>query len=218
MYVEPPVCHLIVYATPVTRRMLQFNRLDYYAIPPLPAGFSVPTWLKVELGIFTGRLYFEWNEYDEIMAYLGTPTSTTNEDGETQAIASKAFATQPLTFLHDWLAVRRKGQDFEHTPMGFVATGKPLSASHSFFSSINTEKELGSHPTASVSAYIKEDDDESDDGDDHVKDHMFRQGDDANGDDVFHDAEEELYDGEDNTFFAGPAYAREDEDAEAGKQ
>lgn len=35
--------------------------------------------------------------------------------------------------MHEWLAVRRKDQDFEHTPMGFVTTSKPLTSDHPFF-------------------------------------------------------------------------------------
>jgi hypothetical protein len=35
--------------------------------------------------------------------------------------------------VHEWLSLRRKGQDFEHTPMGFVTTGKPLTENHPFF-------------------------------------------------------------------------------------
>lgn len=31
--------YLISYSAPVTRRMLHFNKLDYYATPPLPADF-----------------------------------------------------------------------------------------------------------------------------------------------------------------------------------
>ena len=35
--------------------------------------------------------------------------------------------------MHEWIALRRKGQDFEHTPMGFVTTGKSLTENHPFF-------------------------------------------------------------------------------------
>jgi hypothetical protein len=51
--------------------MLHFNRLDYYAMPALPAGFQVPVWLRVEIGLFAGRLYFEWDEYYQLLEYLG---------------------------------------------------------------------------------------------------------------------------------------------------
>jgi hypothetical protein len=118
---EEPVCHLITYSAPITRHMLQFNDLDYYAVPPLPSTFKAPTWLKVELGIFAGRLYFGWDEYAEIMSYLGVQAPT-EEEGSEQPACRVSFAEKPVAFLHEWLAVRRKGQDFEHTPMGFITT------------------------------------------------------------------------------------------------
>jgi hypothetical protein len=34
--VQNPVTHLLTYAAPVTRKMLQFNDLKYYAVPNLP--------------------------------------------------------------------------------------------------------------------------------------------------------------------------------------
>ncbi|KAF2634183.1 hypothetical protein P280DRAFT_474819 [Massarina eburnea CBS 473.64] len=114
--------------------MLHFNNLDYYAIPSLPTNFKAPTWLKIELGIFSGRLYFEWDEYDEMLQYFGAPPSA-SLNKSAQPIERKTFAKKPLTFLHEWLAIRRKGQDFEHTPMGFITTGKPLTQNHPFFSS-----------------------------------------------------------------------------------
>ncbi len=54
--------HLVVYAAPITRKMQQFNELQYFSVPPLPRTWSAPGWLKVELGIFAGRLYFGWDE------------------------------------------------------------------------------------------------------------------------------------------------------------
>ncbi|EFQ90317.1 hypothetical protein PTT_13180 [Pyrenophora teres f. teres 0-1] len=123
----PGSVHLIVYAAPVTRRMLQFNQLSYHATPPLPVAFQAPVWLRVELGLFAGRLYMEWDEYYELLAYLGL------DQNLSQHPERPAFANKPLTFLHEWIALRRKGQDFEHTPMGFVTTGKPLTENHPFF-------------------------------------------------------------------------------------
>ncbi|KAL6705011.1 hypothetical protein ACN47E_007414 [Coniothyrium glycines] len=117
--------YLIVYAAPVARRMLQFNRLTYHSTPPLPADLQAPVWLRVELGIFSGRLFFEWDEYHELLRYAGLRPDLTEQ--------AHPFATKPLTFLHGWLDVLRKGQDFEHTPMGFVTSGKPLTENHPFF-------------------------------------------------------------------------------------
>ncbi|KAL8419176.1 hypothetical protein RB594_002398 [Gaeumannomyces avenae] len=152
---------ILTYAAPVTRKMLHFNRLDYYAIPDLPEKWKAPPWLTVELGIFAGRLYFEWDEYHVLCQLVGLdPSSNSQEDWEddgdgdededgrativqTDGVTSDThqegksksavIATKPLVFLQDWLALRRRGQDFVHTPMGHVTQSKPLHAEHSFF-------------------------------------------------------------------------------------
>ncbi|KAH7021746.1 hypothetical protein B0J12DRAFT_773782 [Macrophomina phaseolina] len=152
--------NLLTYAAPVTRKMLHFNDLNYYAIPPMPAGWNAPTWLTIELGLFAGRLYFDFDEYSDMAKYLGLhedgkksledrenspiPPTEIHEGDEAiedvphaqdEAASSQAFGftTKPLTFLQEWLAVRRKGQDFTHTPMGYVCQSKPLTANHPFF-------------------------------------------------------------------------------------
>lgn len=208
--VDKTACHLIVYNAPITRRMLQFNDLNYYAIPPLPEGFKAPMWLKVELGIFAGRLYFDWNEYEHLSSYLGSHgPDEHDDDNDTPRPPKEAFATKPLAFLHDWLAVRRKGQDFEHTPMGFVTTGKPLSASHPFFAAMSAEETSSDKILQPSSAHTApaHDDEESDDDEDHAKEHMFQQNEEGeHGEaEVFHDAEEDWSETE-NTFLDGKDY------------
>jgi hypothetical protein len=84
--------HLIVYAAPVTRRMLQFNRLDFHTTPPLPDGYQLPVWLRVELGIFSGRLYFEWDEYYELLGYLGLNKDLSRDENK------HSLAKKPLIF------------------------------------------------------------------------------------------------------------------------
>jgi hypothetical protein len=220
-YFDEPMCHLIVYSAPITRRMLQFNNLDYYAIPPLPRNFKAPTWLKVELGIFAGRLYFEWDEYDEILSYLGTHVPQEAGDGSAQSACKGAFATKPLAFLHEWLAVRRKGQDFEHTPMGFITTGKPLFADHPFFSTATKDKDSDANVQCTVGRMVQDDDDdESDDGEDHAKEHLFQHDEDDDGHEVFHDAEEGFgeFDEKGNTFFDGGAYVHAEEEPNSETQ
>jgi hypothetical protein len=157
---KEPVTHLLAYAAPVTRKMLHFNNLTYYAIPALPIGWRPPIWLTTELGIFAGRLYFDFDEYSDLRKYLGfretgVKTLDTTEDamsrtelhgqdreaGEipdeqdtnTGALQVQSFTAKPLTFLQEWLAIRRKGQNFTHTPMGYVCHGKPLTENHPFF-------------------------------------------------------------------------------------
>jgi hypothetical protein len=74
--------HLIVYSAPTTKKMLHFNNLTFHATPPLPPGFQAPIWLKVQLGIIAGRLYFEWNEYKELRIFLGLADEDEPDDLE----------------------------------------------------------------------------------------------------------------------------------------
>lgn len=154
--------YLLTYAAPITRKMLQFNDLTYYSVPPLPKEWIAPKWLRVELGVFAGRLYFEWSEYkhmcellgiqegvvknedlDVVMAMDGAGDEVVPEGGlratPTVQVDEIKFASRPLTFMQEWLAVRRRGQDFAHSPMGFVSQGKPLQSEHPFFN--QTEQE-----------------------------------------------------------------------------
>ncbi len=165
--------------------MLHFNDLTYYGVPSLPAGWKAPAWLTVAIGIFAGRLYFDFEEYAELRRFLGlldaeegpvdtletsagtesgflptvasepdaspgeseTPDSEqveTDQDGDEKRsnddqVASaprqvqRRFSARPMTFLQEWLALRRRGQDFAHTPMGYMCQGKALTAGHPFF-------------------------------------------------------------------------------------
>ncbi|KAI9765237.1 MAG: hypothetical protein M1840_007729 [Geoglossum simile] len=187
---ETPVTHLLTYATPVTRKMLHFNDLKYYSIPSLPTGWQAPTWLTIELGIFAGRLYFEFKEYNDLREYLGfrefttgAPATTENalaltehnstgeaaenviEETETDTNRqTQSFTKKPLTFLQEWLAVRRKGQDFVHTPMGYVCHGKPLAASHPFFSRLENYGSISARGTTKTrSGDLASDEEDCDD-------------------------------------------------------
>ncbi|KAI2635599.1 hypothetical protein GGS26DRAFT_505776 [Hypomontagnella submonticulosa] len=179
--------HILTYAAPVTRRMIHFNKLNFYAMPPLPANWQASQWLTTELGFFAGRLYFDWSEYSSICELLGIDASsagineldsseieTTDQqtssitDSQTEATSdelkgsqnptgdSKLAATQassqkpksvnavlthkPYTFTREYLAARRYGQDFTHTPMGFVCNGKPLNKDSKFFRQADTTR------------------------------------------------------------------------------
>ncbi|EEP77434.1 predicted protein [Uncinocarpus reesii 1704] len=153
--------HLVTYAAPITRKMLHFNDLNYYALPALPNGWKPPKWLTIQLGILSGRVYFEFDDYEELCQYLGiheaigdvddsleasdSPTSPIVPNGDHGAgslendIGSKgatSFTGKPLAFLQDWLSLKRRGQEFTHTPMGYVCQGKPLHKDHPFFSKL----------------------------------------------------------------------------------
>jgi hypothetical protein len=182
-----PKVRLMTYASPVTKRMMAFNDLVFFSMPPLPSGWVAPQWLKTELGLLAGRLYFQWHEYESLCKFLGVVEDEKNieslpfdsddeedmpasedeldnkEDGQQagktipsprgkkQAITT-SFSPRPLTFLQEWLAIRRHGQDFIHTPMGFITQGKVLHASHPFFG----KGIVTSEPTAQIEAVSAE--------------------------------------------------------------
>ena len=145
--------HLLTYAAPVTRKMLQFNDLKYYAVPALPADWNAPTWLKIELGLLAGRLYFPHDEYALLHKYFGIKGNVAVNDGdaamsedaqESEVVlqqAAPAFGGKAIGFLMEWLAVRRKGQDFTQTPMGFLCQGRKMGKSHPFFAQEGVEVE-----------------------------------------------------------------------------
>ncbi|OTA99967.1 hypothetical protein M426DRAFT_324705 [Hypoxylon sp. CI-4A] len=177
---ETSPTRLLTYAAPVTRRMMHFNKLNFYSIPPLPYYWQPPEWLTTELGFFAGRLYFEWSEYNSICRMLGidmsapamgeldsSETDTTEQEtsstpesstditshspwGSDEAVNTtkkharvfghklSGLTSKPYTFTQEYLAVRRSGQDFTHTPMGFLCSGKPLSQDSPFFRSAET--------------------------------------------------------------------------------
>jgi hypothetical protein len=139
--------HLLSYAAPVTRKMLHFNNLAYYAIPALPNDYKVPGWLPIEVGFFAGRIYFEWHEYEGILSFLGLkPAASPDSSGSDTTLVEGAndgqphytFTKKPLAFLQDWISARRKMQDWSASPMGFIVAGKKLYANHPFFTTVSS--------------------------------------------------------------------------------
>ncbi|OCK76192.1 hypothetical protein K432DRAFT_428888 [Lepidopterella palustris CBS 459.81] len=125
--------HLITYAAPVTKNMLHFNGLLYYVLPRLPVSYTVPDWLSVELGIFAGRLYINFPECAPVAKYLQIADETGAEAPQNNSDKVGVFTKDPVSFLLDWLTLRRMGQDILHTPMGYVCQGRLLHKSHPFF-------------------------------------------------------------------------------------
>ena len=176
---------LLAYNAPVTRKMRHFNSLQYYALPSLPKDWAVPKWLPIELGIFAGFLYFDYSEYTSLLQYLGLQTNISKvveegiddlspqdnnivDTGEKTAKANytqehRAIACKPLSFLQEWLAIRRKGQDFAQTPMGFVCQGKPLAETHPFFTRLEKDGERQTRAVRVGSIGVRGTNDEEDD-------------------------------------------------------
>jgi hypothetical protein len=93
-------------------------------MPPLQNNHIIPQSLTIELGIFAGRLYMEYEECAPLVKYID------NADIRRQSDARK---TETINFILEWLSLRRKGQDITHTPLGFVCQGRPLGIKHAFF-------------------------------------------------------------------------------------
>ena len=157
--------------------MLQFNDLNYYAVPHLPPDWSAPVWLRNQVGLFAGRLYLPFEELEYLRELLGLQndvaintqadlaveidelqmeSSGSSDDNQTfvqdegqaaqysdhetkEARAAKLKTTRMLTFVHAWLGTRGRGQDFTHTPMGYICARKPLTADHPFFCALDNE-------------------------------------------------------------------------------
>ncbi|KAK1509356.1 uncharacterized protein CCOS01_15450 [Colletotrichum costaricense] len=173
--------NLITYAAPVTRKMLHFSDLNFFSVPSLPLGWKAPDWLKIELGIYGGRLYFEWAEYDQLCEFLGIDQSlplleyldqegSDSDSADTQSgekhkvhVSANGLTARPLSFVQEWLAARRRGQDFMSTPMGFIAQGKTLQEDHPFFRQVVIENR-----DKLFAPIQSKGDDEEDNGDHHV--------------------------------------------------
>ncbi|KAI4253663.1 MAG: hypothetical protein L6R42_007489, partial [Xanthoria sp. 1 TBL-2021] len=134
---SPSVTHLISYAAPITKAMVMFDDLDFFAIPQLPPNWRAPESLVRDLGIFAGRTYFDYDkQHSAVCEVLGLPVPIpctadldrempfSKSDDEDKPI--EAFSPSPLLFTQEWLAVRRKGQDFSQTMMGELCQGRRL--------------------------------------------------------------------------------------------
>lgn len=141
--------HLITYSAPITKKMLHFSGLTYYALPRLPDNYVAPHWLSIELGIFAGRLYMDFVECAPLTAYLQL-AGKTDERKAPKANGDQPtspFVSNPISFLLEWLALRRKGQDIMHTPVGYICHGRPLHKSHPFFAVRSTDAEQAVGPS-----------------------------------------------------------------------
>ena len=142
---RPPSTYLITYAAPVTRAMLVFDTLRLYTVPSLPASWRAPIWLVRDLGIFAGRLYFDFDEQSHATYQaLGLPPPTSTSEnlpieptemdlwnelpfGDPRPeVEEGPFSENPLLFMQEWLAIRRKGQDFSQSMVGELIRGRRL--------------------------------------------------------------------------------------------
>lgn len=132
-----PLVWLLGYTAAVTKSMQSFNCLSYLTVPSWPSHLQVPVWLGIEVGIFSGRLYFEFAEYEPLLAWLAALRDSTG--GKTE---------EPLQFLQEWLTFRRRTEDILYTPAGFVCQGQHLHEGHFFFAS------MGANATTAAPAAV----------------------------------------------------------------
>lgn len=160
--------HLLLYAAPVTRKMLQFDALTYYASPNLPFMWKPPTWLPFELAILSGRLYFNFSDYEALLQSINAAEQ--DEDRPSSSSDDQASAKNVLAFLNEWLAIRRQGQDITHTPMGYVCQGRKLRSDHPFFVQRSEQVDLASGFIASYQTGVnEEEEDDFFDDDDEIE-------------------------------------------------
>lgn len=129
--------------------MAGFNTLKYLTIPAMPTEMTLPRWLGIEIGILAGRLYFDWDEYQPLMAWLGLHNESTDGPGEGCGLGIR----NPRKFLTEWLTHCRHTHDITHTPMGYICQRRQLKMNHSFFQcSVARDpdtKHIASHQRAS---------------------------------------------------------------------
>ncbi|KAI1080316.1 hypothetical protein F5B20DRAFT_589398 [Whalleya microplaca] len=109
----------------------------------------------LDINVFAPMVEFESSETESTdrrtASAIESGTEATSEPSKSEGTAKPAvpppfraqttgLTPKPYTFTQEYLAVRHRGQDFSHTPMGFVCTGKPLNQDHPFFRRTETTR------------------------------------------------------------------------------
>jgi hypothetical protein len=152
---QTPLVWLLSYTAPVAKSMQVFNSLTYFAVPAWPSKRKLPTWLGIEVGFLSGRLYFEFFEYEALLVWLGRLL-----DGKKQ----HASGHEPFQLLQEWVTYRRQTDDILYTPVGFVCQRQRLHEGHFFFRS--HERKPAGLPNVSLDEARPEETDEDDGVDD----------------------------------------------------
>ena len=110
-----------------------------------------------DLGIFAGRLYFDFDEqYGATCATMGLSSL----DKNAAAWTSEPFSMSPLLFMQEWLAIRRRGQDFSQTMMGQMCRGRKLEREDALVDSENVI-----YDSATSGEMVEDENVDDDDGD-----------------------------------------------------
>lgn len=132
----------------------------------------MPDDLIAEIGIFAGRLY---SEHDEVVTLLDYVARTKFHND------SQASKTRTLNFVYEWITRRRKGQDFGHTPIGYICSGRILAQDHPFFGTSTKERGAVAVLQQSVNHLGLDGAGEMEDDDDDEEDIVEMDGEDVHG-------------------------------------
>ncbi|KAL8731663.1 MAG: hypothetical protein Q9166_003242 [cf. Caloplaca sp. 2 TL-2023] len=105
---------LVIYEPRVTRAMSSIGSSSQHPLPGASGAWNnLSTIIRQELHLFAGQLYFStFEEYEHVVKALAAGPGS-----ETAA---------PLSFIREWIGIRRKGQNYLQTHIGQVASGRVL--------------------------------------------------------------------------------------------
>ncbi|KAH9056705.1 hypothetical protein EDB87DRAFT_1793974 [Lactarius vividus] len=130
---------LHIYAPRVTASMRSFSDLAFYTIPDSPTNeWTAPPYLRIELNLFAGQLYFDSKEqYQRVCALLALhmahPGAKRVEvDGFVPPAyrtgEKSPFSVSVISMFKKLTGLRRKGMGFGGTDLGRVLDARPLSS------------------------------------------------------------------------------------------
>ena len=144
---------LHIYAPRVTASMRSFSDLAFYTIPASESPvreWTAPAYLRIELNLFAGQLYFDSKEqYQRVCALLALHMAHPGAkyvqvDGfvrpEYRTGESSPFSMSAISMFKKLTGLRRKGMGFGGTDFGRVLDARPLSSE---FESWDTGKNEG---------------------------------------------------------------------------
>lgn len=131
--------HMHMYSPRVAKTTPIFDQLNFHCIPSTFPGDSNLTDLLMQVNIFAGQLYpTSWADFNRLCDFLGIANDPERhpiamndrfvlpENRDKEMAAACRFQVSPIRFLKDLVAERRKGQEFELTPMGRMLAGRRL--------------------------------------------------------------------------------------------
>lgn len=136
---------LHTYAARVTRTMVPFDKLDFYTMTAAPGPRDIPISMIQSLNVFAGTLYLASTDAaDGLCGFLGVFNRRSLFDSaldfraEVDGFISEEsrrdpdwpwfspFKRSPLPYFKTVLTLRMRGQDYGHTHMGYIVSGRVI--------------------------------------------------------------------------------------------